>query len=395
MLQAHEQPVGAIKRRGRGDDSIYWDQSKNTYVGAVSLGYSAEGKRRRRKVYGKTKTEVRGKLREARREIQTGIKSSARYTISAAIHEWLAVGLKGRNPSTVSNYRILAENHIIPSIGKCKLRDLRAHDVDTFLDATAKTLSTRSIRLICQVLKRAITHAQRRDMVARNVAALVTLPQGQPGRASKALTLDKAHAVIAAAESSRLNAYIVLSLLTGVRTEEARALTWDRVHLNDMEGLPPHVEVWRSVRAGGDTKTKRSKRTLALPPQAVTVLKGHKRQQREERLAAGGAWCDHNLVFCRQLGTPLDAGHVRNQFRAVIKTAGLDDEWTPRELRHSFVSLLSSCGMPVEAIARLVGHDRTGTTEMVYRKELRPVLVEGADVMSALFTPRTGADSTR
>ena len=49
-------------------------------------------------------------------------------------------------------------------------------------------------------------------------------------------------------------------------------------------------------------------------------------------------------------------------------------EWTPRELRHSFVSLLSSSGMPIEDIAHLVGHASTNVTEKVYRKELRPVL---------------------
>lgn len=63
------------KRRGRGDDAIYWDESKGSYVGAVSLGYTAAGKRRRRKVYGKTKADVRDGLKELRAEIDTGVTS--------------------------------------------------------------------------------------------------------------------------------------------------------------------------------------------------------------------------------------------------------------------------------------------------------------------------------
>jgi site-specific recombinase XerD len=59
--------------------------------------------------------------------------------------------------------------------------------------------------------------------------------------------------------------------------------------------------------------------------------------------------------------------------------------WAPRELRHSFVSLLSSSGMPIEDIAHLVGHANTRVTELVYRKELRPVLTRGAAAMDALF----------
>jgi site-specific recombinase XerD len=75
-------------------------------------------------------------------------------------------------------------------------------------------------------------------------------------------------------------------------------------------------------------------------------------------------WPDNDLVFTTQLGTPLDAANVRRAFRQVAEHAGLQaEEWTPRELRHSFVSLLSSAGIPIEDIAHLVGHANTRTTE--------------------------------
>ena len=60
-------------------------------------------------------------------------------------------------------------------------------------------------------------------------------------------------------------------------------------------------------------------------------------------------------------------------------------EWTPRELRHSFVSLLSDAEVPIERISRLVGHSSTVTTETIYRKQIRPVIVHGADVMDRIF----------
>lgn len=76
----------------------------------------------------------------------------------------------------------------------------------------------------------------------------------------------------------------------------------------------------------------------------------------------------------------------RRSFRTVLKRAGLDPKnWTPREMRHSFVSLLSDSGMPIEAISRLVGHHNTSVTETVYRKQLRPVLLEGAEAMDRIF----------
>jgi integrase len=63
-------------------------------------------------------------------------------------------------------------------------------------------------------------------------------------------------------------------------------------------------------------------------------------------------------------------------------------EWTPRELRHSFVSVLSDAGVPLEQISQLVGHSGTTVTELVYRHQLRPVVQTGATVMHQLFDQR-------
>jgi integrase len=74
----------------------------------------------------------------------------------------------------------------------------------------------------------------------------------------------------------------------------------------------------------------------------------------------------------------------------VVEAAGLNpQERTPRELRYSFVSLLSDAGVPIEQISRLVWHSGTTTTETIYRKQIRPVITDGADIMDRIF-PRAG-----
>jgi integrase len=55
------------------------------------------------------------------------------------------------------------------------------------------------------------------------------------------------------------------------------------------------------------------------------------------------------------------------------------------ELRHSFVSLLSDADVPLENISRLVGHRVTTVTETIYRKQLRPVIDDGATAMDRIF----------
>ena len=81
------------------------------------------------------------------------------------------------------------------------------------------------------------------------------------------------------------------------------------------------VAVYRSVRAKGDTKTRKSRRLIKLPTRAVEALKEHRKRQAAERLQAGGQWQDHDLVFCREDGTPLNRWRVRREFAVITKAA--------------------------------------------------------------------------
>jgi len=382
------------RHRGHGEDSIYFDATKNRYVGAISLGFDGTGARERRKVRGKTKQEVRDKLKVLHAELDAGLRAPAGYTVQAALEDWFAGGLSGRSARTVKLYRDgvapLAER-----LGRKELRKLSAADVRSALASLSEHMSTRSIQIAHNCLRRAIGHAEAADLVGRNVAALVRPPTGCEGRPSKAMSLDEARALLATAagmsrsapgadERARgaysLHAYVVLLLTTGMRPEEARALRWDHVDL-DAET----VAVWRSDRAGGDTKTPKSRRTLKLSKMAVDALRERKAAQAAARLKAGALWHDTGLVFTTSVGTMLDQHNIRRQFRVITKAAGLGEDWVPRELRHTFVSIMSAGGVPTEEIARVVGHKQTSTTELVYRRELRPVITTGAELMDTIF----------
>ncbi|MFF4188395.1 tyrosine recombinase XerC [Streptomyces sp. NPDC001691] len=240
--------------------------------------------------------------------------------------------------------------------------------------------------MVHSILRRSITHAQRRGKAVRNVAEWVEVPEGRAGRPSKSLTLDQAAAVLRSKEGTWIHAYVVLSLLVGVRTEEARPLTWTHVHIPAGGGQQPHVDVWRSVRRHGDTKTRASRRSLAMPDQAALVMAAHRRRQQAEYKAGGKKWSENALVFPSDTGERRTALNVRRNFRVLLKEARLKPhEWTTRELRTSFVSLLSDYGIPIEVIARVVGHSGSGTTEKVYRKQIRPVITDGAQAMDAIF----------
>jgi integrase len=407
-------------RRRRGEDGISFEHRGDCrdperhrhcpglWRGEVTLGYAEDGKRRKRKVSGQTKAAVTDKLRELHKTLDEGIVPKtgyARYTVRQAAKDWLAHGLDGRSAKTIKKNQNVLEP-ILKVVGSCKLRELSAADVRRALATMAAGYSSAAVTMGHLALKRAIRHAEADDLVSRNIAALVDTPKGQEGRPSKSLTLDQAVAVITAARTlpvmelhpglkdvrrpaELMYAYIVLSLLCGVRTEEARALRWHHVDLDgDLTAsppVPPYVAVWRSVRVHGETKTERSRRTLGLPQMAVEALRALLDCQANERFVAGDRWQDTRLVFTTHLGTALDVGNVRKMFKRVCTAAGIGDGWTPRELRTSFVSLMSNHGVSIEEIAHMVGHASTRTTEVVYRRELRPVITTGAEIMDEVF----------
>ena len=118
---------------------------------------------------------------------------------------------------------------------------------------------------------------------------------------------------------------------------------------------------------------------------AVEVLREHLQRQADARLRAGVLWEDNGLVFTTALGTQLDAADVRRSLRTICRKADIGKEWTPRELRHTFVSLLSDNGMAIEEISRLMGHSSSNVTETVYRHQIRPVITTGAEAMDKIF----------
>jgi integrase len=387
------------KRRGYGEDGIYFDHRADCrdsvhhrtcagrWRGVVSLGFAADGKRIRKKVSGTTRTEVKDKLRELHSELDAGVRTAHGYTVEKAVADWLAEGLPGRTAKTVEANRD-ALRPLLAVIGAILLKDLTVQNVRTALSKMATTHATRTLQKAHNCLTRAIRHAEGQDLVRRNVSALVDTPQGRDGRPSQSLSMEQASALLEAAEKSRLHAFIVLCLLTGVRSEEARALTWNHVDLD-----AGTIMVWRSVRAHGDTKTNRSRRTLKLPEIAIDALRGQERRQAEERVLAGDLWQEHGLVFTTSVGTAFESHNLRRDFRKVTTAAGLGARWVPKELRTSFVSMMSYHGVPVEEIARLAGHASSRTTEVIYRRELRPVITTGAEVMDQIFRPRRGQET--
>jgi hypothetical protein len=108
-----------MAKRGYGEDGIYFDHAADCrdsthhrgcagrWRGVVSLGFGPDGKRIRKKVSGKTRTEVKDKLRELHGELDAGVRTTRGYTVEKAVADWLADGMLGRAQKTIDTNRDL------------------------------------------------------------------------------------------------------------------------------------------------------------------------------------------------------------------------------------------------------------------------------------------------
>lgn len=299
----------------KGDGGLRWSESRQRWIAEITVGYAPAGKRFVRTASDKSKA----KALKSCVTVTTDCRArDIRCTVRHAIQVWLEHGLSNRDEDTVIKCRSLADNHITPFLGARKLRELSADDVDVWLAGRAKVLSTDTLRQLRPILKRAITHAQKRDKVKRNVVLLCDVPRGKEGRPSKALSIEQVSSIVQVPVGTLMYAYIVLSLLTGIRIEELRALCWSHMIAFDAERnewVPVKqagweheqfaVYVWWSVRAGG--KTKKSRRSLALPKRCAEALRFQMELQSDSLRQRGRSgrrtiWSSPRLWACR--GTP-------------------------------------------------------------------------------------------
>jgi len=186
------------------------------------------------------------------------------------------------------------------------------------------------------------------------------------------LNANQINAYIATAREHRLFAAFVLDLTTGLRRGELLALKKDALDLTRgtvtvREGLyrTRLVDEGRSELQFNDPKTESGRRTIPLRPGVVRELREHLKRQAEERLFAGGAWQDNNLVFCTSTGTPIEPRNFSRCHAGMLKKAGLPHV-TLHALRHSFASLVAGTGENPENLRAILGHSKTGTTMDLY-----------------------------
>lgn len=371
-------------RLAHGEGSIYYERSRDRYVGSMDLGRDGNGRRLRAKVTGATRDEVALKLRARRAAIEAGDAAPSAMTVAALLDQWEGTVVARMTPRTAEHAR-WALAHVRPVLGTVRLVDLRASHVEAMLAAKAtEGLSRSTVTRVRATLARALKWGQARDYVARNAADLAEMPPTPPPAEGRALTRTELAALLTAAEGSRLGPVWVLMGELGLRPGEAVGLTWPDI---DLEGAVVHVRRHRKLREGtvqlGELKTARSRRSLAMSPGLTASMRSHRARWLEERLLLGAAWLEEwaELVFTTEAGTPVDPSNLRRELDRLTRTAGIG-HLRPYDLRHTAATLMAEAGTPLELIADVLGHSGIAMARAVYTHATARTITAAADAVA-------------
>lgn len=379
------------KRNPNGAGSIA-RRKDGRYMGMAYVT-TTSGIRKRVYVYGKTWDEADQKLTELKSMEHGGIPvPDSNSTVAEFLTYWLAEEVApNRRPKTYQGYASVVHVHLIPGLGKKRLRKLRTQEVRAWLNrlreqcqcckdgrdkerekprccavgqCCEKRLSTRMVQFIHAVLRNALQHAMREELVLRNVARLVRTP-APSYTTGKGLSVAQAKLVLKALREDRFYALYVLAMTLGLRRGELLGLTWTAVDLE----RGTLIVATNLQRVDGELrlmqpKTASSTRTLPLPSLARDALIEHGERQAQERAAAGMDWRENGLVFPSRIGTPFEPDNLRRSWGPVREKFGLTHRF--HDLRHTCITLLLDLGVPPHIVMEIAGHSDHGVTMQVY-----------------------------
>jgi len=397
-------------RRRRGEGSIYFQRSRGLYAAAVDQGY-VNGRRSRKIVFGKTVREVAEKLPHLQVARQGGTLPRGR---SQKLGPYLAWWIAQRPPNrTTRGYRQIIDNHIAPALGRIPLDKLAATHIDAMLNVLRGRLSDTTRHHIRAVLSVALAYAERKGLVARNVARLAE-PIAMPSYKGMYLDVAQANAFLDAAKGHRLEALFTLAVYLGMRQGELLGLRW-----KDVDFERGTIRVFGQLQAEpgrprgeglvvNDRPKWGSDRTIGLPRETsfvLEVLRAHRQRQRLERVAAGAGWSatvplktergiqlvDNDLVFTTTTGRPLSGSYIdEGPFREVCRKAGI--AYSTREhrglrfhdLRHSAATILLAAGVPERVVMEILGHSTLAMVKR-YQHVLPGLTVAAAERMDRVM----------
>jgi integrase len=297
------------------------------------------------------------------------------------VADWVATCIDRKRklaPSTIARYRSSLKWQIeTQRIGRLRILQVTDSHVNEWVDALLlqkhphhadRTLDPYSIRNAFALLRMCFNMAIPK-LLTINPCKGVELPRPDDEEIHP-LTPEQVNVLLAVLASfvldkasgdrspHRLMPFYHVAIYCGLRQGELFGLRWKDVDLERKE-LRVAGQIQRGQRARG--KTKRAHRAIPLPAETVRVLTWQKQNQAEERRISGKGWNAGDLVFCSEVGTPLNPKTIGDQFDTLLRRNELPDIRF-HDLRHTYAALSIAAGVDIYTLSRRMGHSTISVT---------------------------------
>jgi len=353
-------------------------RTKGSYTIVISLGKDPEtGKRKQQWVTVKgTKKDAERKLAELMHQVDTGtFIKPARLTVADYLKQWLQDYVAvNTSPRTHERYSEIVNLHLVPALGSIALMNLQPQHIQDCYAKALKSgrrngkggLSAFTVHKHHRVLFEALRHGVKRGLLIRNAAEAVDPPRPKFKEMST-LGPDEAHAFLEAARETPYYTLFHTALYTGLRRSELLGLRWCDVDL-EMATLSV-VQTLHRLRNGeylvSQTKSRRSRRLVALPPSSAIMLREYREAQEATRSLIGVPLLTTGLVFSHPDGRPYRPDSVSRAFVTLAKAVGLNGVRF-HDLRHTHATLMLRQGVHPKIVSERLGHSSVAITLDTY-----------------------------
>lgn len=405
-------------RRPNGASSIY-ESADGKWHGRVTVGVKPDGSPDRRHIERKTEAEVIKAVRKMESERDAGKvrKAGQRWTVKKWLTHWLEnIAAPSVKPNTLSSYRVAVNVHLIPGLGAHRLEKLEPEHLEFFYKTMQeKGSAPATAHQAHRTIRTALNHALRRGHVTQNVAMLAVPPRVTE-KEVEPYTVEEVQRLLTEALKRRNSARWAIALALGLRQGEALGVRWVDVDLTTgmlmvrKARQRPKYEHGCAAPCGkrhagrcperkqtnedtADTKSKAGKRTVGLPDELVALLKLHKEAQGRERAAAGPEWQEGGWVFASEDGRPLIPRTDWDEWKRLLKAAGLRDARL-HDARHTAATVLLLLGVSERAVMATMGWSSTAMAAR-YQHMVDPIRRDIAKRVGGLLwqSPEAAAES--
>ncbi|GHP00735.1 site-specific integrase [Reticulibacter mediterranei] len=369
-----------MKRRGHGEGTVY-QRKDGRWTASLMVA------RHRYTWYGKSRREVQQKLQVAIIDHQQKkVLPGGQMRVEHFLQQWLASQMTMLRARTLERYTQLVNRHLLPVLGQLSLQQLTPqHLLTLYTQKTQEGLSPSTVNLLHTVLHRALKDAVRWNLLSTNVCDTVPPPK-RARHEIRPLTIEQIQQFITAMHGHPLEPLFLLAITSGMRRGELLALHWSDLDL--ASGMLQVRRIFSRVPGNqyceAEPKTAKSRRSIVLTTVAKEALQQLRSHQDTWKQVVGSAWQEQGLVFCRKDGKPLSPTFVIDQFKALLKQAGLP---TIRfhDLRHSTASMLLALGVHPKVVQELLGHTTISITMDIYSHVLPSMQRDAMTQMNAVL----------